>query len=191
MAGKTFCAMDMDMNLRPCPLIGETYQGGIRKAWQAMRKYRDDSLLPAACAGCIRHSVCGGGCKAEASASCGGMDRVDPYANVGNRSLLEPLAGPREFPIADGMYRLDPHLLYREEDFGGLLYLDTARYLPVGKQLYRFCIENRECGFSLAAALNNIKADPQGLRSTMGYLLSQGFLQAAQRKMDSYVEFFR
>ncbi len=67
-AGKTFCAVGSNGQLRACVQhdkeYGDVVSESITSIWKKLDKWRDGSLLPDKCKQCKHLSVCGAGCRA-------------------------------------------------------------------------------------------------------------------------------
>ncbi len=124
-AGKTFCAVGSNGQLRACVQHNEEYgdvvSEPITSIWKKMDKWRDGSLLPDKCKECQYLSVCGAGCRATCQ-FFGDIKSLDP--DVDDDCDFKPIVGDKnEIELVDKKLRLmiNPLLRLREENFGTVL----------------------------------------------------------------------
>lgn len=142
-AGKTFCAIDPNGAIRPCILLSDSVNLDLRNAWDSFDEYREDTNLPDECKGCKFEYTCGGGCKAERKHSCGCFKVLDPFANLKNKyEYDETQPDIKVTSTIEDCFKVNSHLKFREEDFGGIFYLANNNFIAVDNNLYTFIKNN-------------------------------------------------
>lgn len=124
-AGKTFCAVGSNGQLRACVQHDKEYGSvltePITAIWTKLREWRDGSLLPDRCKECQHLSVCGAGCRATCQ-FFGDIKSLDP--DVAEACDFKPIVGDKnKIELVDKNLRLrvNPLLRLREENFGTVL----------------------------------------------------------------------
>jgi len=124
-AGKTFCAVGSNGQLRACVQhdkeYGDVVSESITSIWKRLGKWRDGSLLPDKCKECQHLSVCGAGCRATCQ-FFGDIRSLDP--DVAEACDFKPvIADKNKIELIDRNLRLriNPLLRFREEDFGTVM----------------------------------------------------------------------
>ena len=170
-AGKTFCAIDPTGNIRPCILISDNYGNNLSNAWKNMEVYRNESMLPKECNNCTKKDTCDGGCKAERKHICGDLKKIDPYADLSNIfSNKEKLNISSDDIVLnkETVYQVNDKVIFRKEDFGGLIYLSTKYFVAVEDSLFDFLRANKE--FEISYLMKELKYTYEEAIKTIKYL---------------------
>jgi radical SAM protein with 4Fe4S-binding SPASM domain len=177
-AGKTFCMVSPTGEVRPCPLVSDSYgnvhtSGGLLAAWRAMKTWRDDSLLPSECRGCRHKSTCAGGCKADAKHSRSGYGHLDPYCNPDRIPAMPNTKRPaHEMPL---LYTVNPGAKSRPEAFGGLLYVRGSQWCALDARLYAM-LQEPAAVYSRDVFASRLGISPTQANDTMHFLASKNIL---------------
>lgn len=148
MAGKTFCVISPDGEIRPCILLSESYKEPLKSAWDKMESYRDDSLLPKECLHCKMKDQCAGGCKAERLHTRKTYNCIDEIANPEIKDKITLSTNPyNKISCSGKTFIRNSELLFRKEEFGGIVYLSNSRFAPVTPQLFEFLKSTHEFTF--------------------------------------------
>ena len=163
MAGKTFCVVSPDGEVRPCILLSETYKENLKNAWDKMSHYRDDSLLPEECLGCKLKDQCAGGCKAERLHSCHDVKAMDM---ISNPSIMHKITLKtntfKKIECLNKQFKFSDKILFRTEEFGGIIYLNNSSFMAVNSSLYNFAINNKNFtfeNFKESLNIDNVRAE--------------------------------
>jgi radical SAM protein with 4Fe4S-binding SPASM domain len=180
-AGKMFCVLGVDGRIRPCPLVEDYYgslfdDDGLRMAWTAMYPWRTDQYLPPKCSHCRLRNSCAGGCKAEAKHVNGSYSMPEPYCDYkqvpGKLSRQENASLPNYFAF-------NPQLRFREESFGGILYIDQANWMSVTHELYRFAKDNKST-YEVDTFSGLFGISPESMKPTLHKLLGKKIIVDCQ-----------
>ncbi|MBP7733579.1 MAG: radical SAM protein [Caldisericia bacterium] len=141
-SGKSSIIIGSNGDIRPCPQSEESFGSifdGLKKAWDKMKKYRDDSLIPYYCKKKCQAFpyACHGGCRANSKNVCGSADSEDPMCTkIISTNMVKKLFesnGSNEFLISK-------FIRYRKEKFGYIAYLQNSAWLPIENSLYELLI---------------------------------------------------
>lgn len=180
-AARTFCMIAPNGAVRPCPLVSDIYgnaldESGLVGAWQAMRGWRDDSMLPEQCSGCRHKATCAGGCKADAKHAGGSYGRPDPYCNFKHTPLIPKVRIDRtELHPA---YRVNPRVRFRPESFGGIAYVRGTTWCPVDHRLYG-TLTRAGASYTTADFARDLEVEAAEAGRTMDFLFRKGVLMAS------------
>jgi radical SAM protein with 4Fe4S-binding SPASM domain len=140
-AARTSCTVGFDGQVRPCSHAPITY-GNIASteltgAWESMRAWRDDRLIPETCRStCGEYPrYCNAGCRVEALNAGLQLSGQDPYCKgkppITERILTKPLSLPSNASI-----RLLPTVRFRKEAFGYVAYRSSANWQAMDGTLH-------------------------------------------------------
>ncbi len=170
MAGKTFCVISPDGEIRPCILLSESYNESLKTAWDKMENYRDDSLLPNECSKCNLKDKCAGGCKAERLHANGSYNCLDIIANPKNKDKITLTTNTYKKISCSGKTFIRPdEILFRTEEFGGIAYYSNSCFAPVTPKLYDFLKNKQE--FTFDEFLNNVNKTIQVSENILNELI--------------------
>lgn len=179
-AGKTTCTIGSEGLIRPCSHAPQTYgsiQDGLTTAWQNMWEWRTDNWLPQECSDCNAAAKCQGGCKIEAMLISGNLNYPDPYCNLKNKPLETVRASSNMLNPQQTVFRINPNLRTRKEEFGGIAFSSLRRWVAVSKPLLAF-LEKRKGGEitdeQIASALG---VERMAVTNTIDLLVSKLILQ--------------
>ncbi len=188
-AGKTACTIGFDGSIRPCSHAIQTYgsmldAGGLYEAWINMQPWRTEEYIPESCNQCPEKNLCRGGCRTEAFAVYGSLKAPDPYCNLSN-TVIPRSSTNRERVDFSAEYYFHPATKYREENFGGILFVTPVRWVGVTHQLYNFFTENKVNRFRLSALAKSLGLeDNNQIETTAEMLIRKTILQKGGDKND-------
>jgi len=123
-AGVTSCAIGSKGEVRPCSHAPQVYGNilteGLTAPWLRMTEWRDGSFLPDTCRSCEYLGRCSGGCRLEALYH-GDIRGMDSHALGPEAITSPPLKQELQLLPHDTNLKLDPGVIFREEDFGGVV----------------------------------------------------------------------
>ena len=177
-AGKTTCTVSPDGAVRPCSHAPQTYgniQNGLRDVWLLMEDWRSGAWLPEKCKTCNLKGSCSGGCKVEAFQSSGSLNGEDPYCDF---SQLPVHRKKKELRLPDTTrFTVNTFLKYREEAFGGILYVSPNQWLAVETMLYRLISKRKGGSLHLEDIAKKLSVSDEEALKTVSALLSKGVLR--------------
>lgn len=157
-AGKIACTVGFDGEIRPCSHAPMSYghiNDGLSNVWENLQPWRTDTFLPEQCESCPHRFSCGGGCKTEAYVTTGSLNEPDPYCTFSVPPLQDQSVKVED--LSGSTFVFSPLLKFRQEAFGGIIYLTPRKWIPASGQLYNFAKEKNGQTFlakELAKALN-------------------------------------
>lgn len=135
-AGKTFCAIGSNGQLRACVQhdkeYGSVIDTPITSIWPALKKWRDGSYLPDECKKCSYLFACGGGCRVTCQ-FCGDIKSLDPDANGRKFNPICSKDNNVEKIDLNVKLSINQSLRFRVESFGVILIVDGLRKSTVTK----------------------------------------------------------
>ncbi|MDO8570064.1 MAG: radical SAM protein [Candidatus Daviesbacteria bacterium] len=180
-AGKTGCTIGFDNNIRPCSHASQKYgliseNGSFNRAWQNLEPWRTDIFIPNECQECFYRYSCGGGCRSEAFALTHNLQAPDAISDF-KKQPLKKQSVPIKQIDDEATFVFVKGLKSRPEDFGGILYKNSAKWLTVDKNLYDLVNKHQLSTFTtltLAQALGN---NTNEIFTTMSLLKEKGLIQ--------------
>ncbi len=180
-AGKTSCTIGFDGQLRPCSHAPQTYgdiREGLREAWLAMHPWRTHEWLPEECKNCAQKNRCVGGFKIEAFLTTGSLNKPDPYCdfsqlpiNQRKKVSAEPLS------LTSNAFAFNPILRFREEVFGGVLYVSSRQWVLANKELYKLATGKKGGRITTKEVAGVLGVSIGEASKTTSFLLSKSILQ--------------
>lgn len=138
-AGKTTIAIGAEGQIRPCIMLPIVYGNmmieGLAKSWDNMTELRSDSIIPTECEKCKIKQVCLGGCKADALRTHGSINAKDPICDP-EYKVTEIKQQPLTKITKKEIFKINPQLKFRKEEFGGILFVNTSNYVLADQSLY-------------------------------------------------------
>lgn len=139
-AGKTGCTIGFDGQIRPCSHASDTYghvDDGLASAWQNMAEWRDLSLIPDGCQSCPAFpQICSAGCRVEGKTHSGSLAGKDPYCLQRPPTAIRRPNRLQLYPT-ETQFAVGERVRFRREDFGGIAFYSSSRWLPVDENLYK------------------------------------------------------
>lgn len=163
MAGKTFCVVSPDGEIRPCILLTDIFKDSLKKAWDKMNNYRDDSLIPDNCMSCKLKDKCGGGCKAERLHSCKDIKAMDIISNheLKDKITLSTVKFSK-IQCDNKNFVVPDNILFRSEEFGGIAYCNNSNFVALSSNSYNYIKNNKNFSFEgFVDKLNMQKKDAE------------------------------
>jgi radical SAM protein with 4Fe4S-binding SPASM domain len=177
-AARTFCMIAPNGAVRPCPLVSDIYgnaldDAGLVGAWQKMRDWRDDSMLPKQCRDCSHKATCAGGCKADAKHANGSYGRPDPYCNFTHATVIPKVR--IEIKELKSSYCLNPKVQFRPESFGGIAYVRGAKWCPMDHRLFS-ALQKTGANYTTTDFARDLETEVVEANRTMNFLVRKGVL---------------
>ncbi|MCI0513802.1 radical SAM protein, partial [candidate division KSB1 bacterium] len=127
-AGFTFCAIDVEGNVRPCNhsriIFGNIFEQAMRDIWKSASAQAWRDAIPQVCRECQVLVHCGGGCRALQEYT---PDKIDPLIQA---PIQQPLP-PKKLRFFSE-HKIKSNYLARQEAWGYLLYHEN-HILPVSE----------------------------------------------------------
>ncbi len=179
-AGKTYCVVGADGNIRPCILVSKSYgriQDSLKESWLAMDEWRTDKLVPHECQKCSFRTTCAGGCRADAQSINGSLTSLDPYCDLSRPP--QPRTKKIEQSVTPASFHWNSKVKLRREDFGGIAYMSSSRWQAIGNRLYALISEEMDSGsphISIETFANKIGVTVDDAKQTANLLLGKGII---------------
>jgi|GEM_PF-390889 len=181
-AGKISCTIGYNGLIRSCSQGNSSYGSildeGLNPAWHRMQEWRTDKFVPSICKECSVADICIGGCRAEAMAINGRLDSPNPYADPYSVLKVKDTNPGENKAVVDKRYFFNSNIKQRPEDFGGILFISSARWLPVDHLMLRFINLYQGKTFSSSDLSKELNYDIADIMSTVNLLESKGFILA-------------
>lgn len=178
-AGKSGCTVGFDGQIRPCSHAHVQYGSildGLVKGWQAMKDWRDDTLVPTFCKqSCLEYPLrCGGGCRMEACGASGNLSAVDPFSQEEKVPYPKLTTESSPTPKSNQFYVASGKLRFRQESFGYIAYRDSKHWLAIDKILHDLlCHRSTPTPFSAADIASAYGVDEKTSVQTLRLLVSK------------------
>lgn len=184
-AGKTFCVISPEGDIRPCIVLSDTYGKDLKEAWRKMKFYRDGSLIPKKCHGCKRLSRCNGGCKAQIKHN---NNICDPYMNEKNKSIFKEQKEISLFDLNDKIELIFPaSLRHRSEEFGGILFSSTNSFVTVDSQLFQYITSRIGKTVQFNEFYINNKYKKEDAIKTVSYLIHKKIIKINWKEIEQWI----
>lgn len=162
-AGKSTCTIGFDGEVRPCSHASQIYgnvqeNGSLAGSWRNLQPWRTIQLIPTECDRCSVRNICRGGCRSEAFATSGKLNAPNPDCDFTNPVLPRSPLAQRDINLSAN-FRFHPKVKYREEDFGGILYRNPAKWVCVTSEMLDFYKVTGKERFGLAVLANALRVD--------------------------------
>ncbi len=185
-AGKSFCTIGFDGGLRPCShseqVMGKVQKGGdLKSLWQGLKVWRTEAYIPNECSACTARRTCYGGCRVEAYAMYGSYKAKNPFCDLNNP--ISPASSRKDNYVGDkfrhnqGEIEFSKRIKYRDELFGGILYLSPKQWIAVNQGLAEFYKQYKGRGFSIQMLSDFLSVDTNRLNQTVGFLLQKNIIK--------------
>ena len=144
-AGKSTCTIGSNGEIRPCnrsTMVYGNISEGLIPCWDSMDDWRSEKWIPIECSDCKLKYLCGGGCKADAVKTYCDISKPDPLCDLNyiqTKGIAKELIKTKE-----QFFHINPKIKIREEEFGGVIFASTKKWLPVDGNLYRLIASRKE-----------------------------------------------
>lgn len=151
-AGKTTVTIGSDGSVRPCSHSDTSYgniiKEDLRDIWLRMEPWRNQTYVPETCKKCPLIDTCTCGCRVEAQHH-GDISGMDRHAVPGNIEMFPPIKTPAILDVETARrfflnkkFVLNKNLRFRNESFGGIIFLaETRNLIPVNTLAFRYLYE--------------------------------------------------
>lgn len=180
-AGKITCTVGFNGEIRPCSHAPMDYGhifNGLDIAWQNLSPWRTNEFLPSQCSECKMQTVCGGGCKTEAYVESGSLYEPDPFCKI----LIPEIKHSGDTmhkPIGD-TFVFAPILRYRQEHFGGLIYLTPRKWITCTNELLGFAQERKGKIFTTEELASALGVKAKAVQPTLAQLLAKNIIKEVE-----------
>ncbi|KKR83169.1 MAG: Radical SAM domain protein [Candidatus Daviesbacteria bacterium GW2011_GWA2_40_9] len=185
-AGKSICTIGFDGAVRPCSHADQVSgiisdQNSFKELWLKLRPWRTDEYLPEECSKCSIRNVCYGGCRVEACVVNGDLKSRNPYCdpeNIPNINSLELTWKNDDVKFNPGSaFQFNPHLKYRGEEFGGILFLSPKAWVGVNEYILTFYKKRKDSPFVVKDLSDDIGVERGSLVETMHLLYKKNIIE--------------
>ncbi|HEX9008387.1 MAG TPA: SPASM domain-containing protein, partial [Patescibacteria group bacterium] len=174
-AGRSASAIGFDGSVRACIRLEKPYghiSNGLSEAWKSMGEARTNEWLPAQCDPCKLKNRCGGGCRADALVSSGKMNGLDNFCEP---TTELPQIRIVSIPTTEArIFKINKQISMRPEEFGGIIFRNSATWLPVNKDLLEIFYDSSE--ISIEYLVERLSISEAEAIKTASVLSHKGFL---------------